>query len=184
MPSQTRYNAVAIAIHWLTAIAIAAQFAVGWYMISLRPPSYLHFALHQWHKSIGMTILALSIVRLLWRLTHRAPPLPAAMPAWERRAAKFSHVMLYVMLIALPVSGWAVVSASPLNIPTKLYGIIPVPHLPVLSELRTRRQRRKRRRLCTRSAAGSSRLAGHIGAALRHHFWYRDDLLARMLPGR
>lgn len=185
MPSQTRYNAVAIAIHWLTAIAIAAQFALGWYMISLRPPSYLHFALHQWHKSIGMTILALSIVRLLWRLTHRAPPLPAAMPAWERRAAKFSHVMLYVMLIALPVSGWAVVSASPLNIPTKLYGVIPVPHLPVLSELPDKTAAAQATK--TLHAFGgwilALLLAGHIGAALRHHFWYRDDVLARMLPG-
>ena len=184
MTNPTRYNQVAIVIHWLTALAIVSQYALGWTMISLRPPSYLHFALHQWHKSIGITILALSLARLIWRLLHRPPPLPAEMPAWERRAAKFSHVMLYVLLIALPLSGWALVSASPLKIPTVLYGIVPFPHLPILSDLPDKREAQAVLK-AVHAFGGwllALLLAGHVGAALRHHFLLRDDVLVRMLP--
>ena len=83
MGIRTRYDAVAIAIHWLTALAIVAQVIMGWTMTSLEPGSYLQFSLYQWHKSVGMTILALSLLRLIWRLAHKPPPLPATMPAWE-----------------------------------------------------------------------------------------------------
>lgn len=184
MPGPTRYNEVAIAIHWLTAFAIVAQFALGWTMISLRPPSSLHFSLYQWHKSIGITIFALSVLRLIWRLRHRPPLLPAAMPVWEKRAAKFSHASLYVLLIALPISGWAVVSASPLNIPTMLYGVLPIPHIPVLADLPDKRAAQQAFK--TLHAIGgwilALLLAGHVGAALRHHFLLRDEVLVRMLP--
>jgi cytochrome b561 len=184
MASPTRYNGVAIAIHWLTAVAIVTQFALGWTMISLRPPSYLHFTLHQWHKSIGITILALSVLRLLWRLLHRQPPLPATMPTWEKRVAKLSHVTLYVLLIALPISGWAVVSASPLNIPTLLYGVLPLPHLPVLADLPDEREAQDSLKALHEIGGWilALLLAGHVTAALRHHFLLRDDVLVRMLP--
>ncbi len=184
MLSPTRYDGVAIAIHWLTAGAIATQFILGWTMISLRPPSYLHFSLHQWHKSIGMTILALSILRLVWRLLHRPPPLPATMPAWEKRAAKLSHGLLYVLLIALPISGWAVVSASPLNIPTRLYGVLPLPHLPALPDLPDKQTAEQALKVLHEFGGWilALLLAGHIGAALRHHFLIRDEVLTRMLP--
>lgn len=182
MPSNTRYDGVAIAIHWLTAIAIIAQFVLGWTMTSMRPGSSLHFSLYQWHKSVGMTILALSILRLVWRLLHRPPPLPAA--AWEKRAAKLSHGLLYVLLVALPISGWAVVSASPLNIPTALYGILPLPHLPVLPDLPDKRAAEQVLKVLHEFGGWIllGLLGAHIGAALRHHFLIRDDVLARMLP--
>lgn len=184
MLSTARYNGVAIAIHWLTAVAIVTQFILGWTMISLRPPSYLHFSLYQWHKSIGMTILALSVLRLVWRLLHRPPPLPAIMPAWEKRAAKLSHGLLYVLLIALPITGWAVVSASPLNIPTLLYGVLPLPHLPVLPELPDKQTAEQALKALHEFGGWilALLLAGHIGAALRHHFLIRDEVLRRMLP--
>lgn len=184
MPNPTRYDEVAIAIHWLTAFAIVIQFALGWTMISLRPPSYLHFALHQWHKSIGITILALSILRLIWRLLHRPPSLPATMPVWEKRVAKINHAMLYCLLIALPISGWALVSASPLNIPTVLYGVLPLPHLPILADLPDK-QAAQQALKAVHEIGGwilALLLAGHVSAALRHHFQLRDDVLVRMLP--
>jgi cytochrome b561 len=184
MPTGARYDGVAIAIHWLTALAIAAQLIMGWTMTSMKPGSYLQFSLYQWHKSVGMTILALSVLRLLWRLLHKPPPLPATMPVWEKHVAKASHACLYVLLIALPLSGWAVVSASPLNIPTVLYGVLPLPHLPVLPDLPDKRAAEAALILVHESAGWILviLLAGHIGAALRHHFKKRDDVLARMLP--
>jgi len=184
MPSNIRYNAVAIAIHWTTAVAIIAQFVLGWTMTSMRPPSPLHFSLFQWHKSVGITILALSLLRLVWRLRHRPPPLPATMPNWERRAAKVSHILLYVMLIVLPLTGWAVVSASPLNIPTLLYGILPLPHLPVLPDLPDKRAAEQVLKALHEFGGWilAILLVGHIGAALRHHLLIHDDVFARMLP--
>ncbi len=184
MRTKTRYDAVAIAIHWLTALAIVAQVIMGWTMTSLEPGSYLQFSLYQWHKSVGMTILALSILRLIWRLLHKPPPLPATMPAWEMRAAKASHAFLYALLIMLPLTGWAVVSASPFNIPTVLYGVLPLPHLPVLPDLEDKRAAESALAL-VHDIGGwilVILLAGHIGAALRHHFVVHDDVLVRMLP--
>jgi cytochrome b561 len=157
---------------------------MGWTMTSLPPGSYLQFSLYQWHKSVGMTILALSVLRLVWRLLHKPPPLPASMPAWEMRAAKATHAFLYALLIVLPITGWAVVSASPLNIPTVLYGVLPLPHLPVISELEDKRAAESALAL-VHDIAGwilLILLAGHIGAALRHHFLVHDDVLVRMLP--
>jgi cytochrome b561 len=184
MSMNTRYSGVAIAIHWLTAIAILAQLAMGWTMTSLPPGSYLQFSLYQWHKSVGITILALSVLRLAWRLLHKPPPLPATMPAWEMRVAKAAHASLYILLIALPITGWAVVSASPFNIPTILYGILPLPHLPVLPDLEDKKAAESALALVHEVAVWILLLllAGHIGAALRHHFLIHDDVLARMLP--
>ena len=182
--SPTRYNEVAIAVHWLTALAIVIQFALGWTMISLRAPSALHFALHQWHKSIGITLLALSVLRLIWRLLHRPPSLPATMPVWEKRMAKVNQAMLYFLLLALPISGWALVSASPLNIPTVLYGVLPLPHLPVLADLPDKRAAQQALKAIHEVGGWilALLLAGHVGAALRHHFLLRDETLVRMLP--
>lgn len=184
MSMTARYSGVAIAIHWLTALAIVAQLVMGWTMTSLPPGSYLQFSLYQWHKSVGITILALSILRLVWRLLHKPPPLPATMPAWEQRVAKAAHALLYFLLVALPISGWAVVSASPFNIPTVLYGVLPLPHLPVLPDLADKKAAESALAL-VHDIAGLMLvilLAGHIGAALRHHFLIHDDVLARMLP--
>lgn len=184
MPMNNRYSGVAIAIHWLTALAILAQIVMGWTMTSAQPGSYLQFSLYQWHKSVGMTILALSILRLFWRLMHKPPPLPATMPAWEMRAAKASHALLYALLIMLPITGWAVVSASPLNIPTVLYGVLPLPHLPVLTDLPDKKAAEQALALVHEIAGWILivLLAGHVGAALRHHFLVHDDVLVRMLP--
>jgi cytochrome b561 len=184
LPVKTRYDGVAITLHWLIALAVAGQLAMGWSMIAMRPGTFLQFQLYQAHKSVGMTILLLSVLRLSWRLLHVPPPLPPAMPAWERRLARFSHVALYALLLALPLSGWAVVSASPLNIPTVLYGVVPLPHIPVLESLTNKSAVEPV--LKGVHEAGVlilvALLAGHIAAALRHHYLLHDDVLLRMVP--
>ncbi|MGE0668481.1 MAG: cytochrome b [Sphingomonadales bacterium] len=175
----TRYSAVAIGLHWLIAAAIVALVAMGMVMTGLPDTELaLKFSLYQWHKSVGITVLLLSLVRLAWRLTHRPPPLPAALRPWERAAARITHVGFYVLIVTIPLLGWAMVSASPYDIPTVLYGEIPWPHLPVakagFEALRAGHV------LLAFGAVGL--LALHVAAALKHHFILKDDVLARMLP--
>ena len=186
MPARIRYDAGAIALHWLIALAIAGQLTMGFSMTALRPGSFLQFQLYQAHKSVGMTILALSVLRLGWRLMHVPPSLPAAMPIWEQRLARINHAVLYILMLGMPLSGWAVVSASPLNIPTVLYGTVPLPHLPILSTLSNKKAVEPVLEGIHEAGAWIliALLVGHIAAAWRHHVLLRDDVLIRMLPRR
>jgi cytochrome b561 len=186
LPAKVHYDAVAIALHWLIALAIASQLIMGFSMTALRPGSFLQFQLYQAHKSVGMTILALSVLRLGWRLMHVPPPLPAAMPIWEQRLARITHAVLYMLMLGMPLSGWAVVSASPLNIPTVLYGTVPLPHLPILSTLSNKKAIEPVLEGIHEAGAWIlvALLVGHIAAAWRHHVLLRDDVLIRMLPRR
>ncbi len=185
MPAiKTRYDSVAITIHWLTALAILALLAMGFVMTSAKPGSALQFSLFQWHKSVGITVLALTVLRLAWRLAHHAPALPDTMPVLEKLAAHLGHVGLYGLLFALPLSGWAVVSTSPFNIPTVLYGVLPLPHLEFLTLLAPKGTINPVVSEAHELAAWLliALLVVHIAAALRHHFLVRDTVLTRMLP--
>lgn len=179
-----RYDGVAIVLHWLMALAIVGMIALGLIMTDLPRGSALQFSMFQLHKSVGVTILGLTVLRLAWRLAHRPPPLPEAMPAWEKLAAHAGHLGLYVLMFGLPLSGWAVVSASPLNIPTVLYGVVPWPHLPILSTLADKKPVAEALEDLHSAAAWIliALLVVHAGAALRHHFLLKDDVLRRMLP--
>jgi len=196
----TNYTTVAKTLHWLIAFAIVAMLIVGWTMTNLPKDSSYKYPLFQWHKSIGITILLLSIFRLVWRLTHPAPPLPAAMPGWEKLAARATHVLFYVLIIGMPLTGWAIVSVSPLNLPTILYGGIswfrdipwlyggiPWPHLPVLPDLEPISKKQIGHTLGDIHGLGAYVLAGllvlHVAAAHKHHWIDRDDVLTRMAPG-
>ncbi len=181
----SRYSAIAIVFHWTIAILIVGQIAGGLFMVNIPDEeASLKFQVFQLHKSFGITILLLSALRVLWRLGHPVPPLPAAMAGWEKFAARLTHRLFYFLLFAIPVLGWAVVSASPLNLPTVLFGVVPWPHMPFFDGVVDRK-------------ALSEMLAGvheflafatvgllvlHIGAALKHHFLDRDDVLSRMTP--
>jgi polyisoprenoid-binding protein YceI/cytochrome b561 len=163
----SRYTTVAIALHWLIALAILAMLAIGLTMTHVKLAPVDKFKLYQLHKSIGLTILALALLRLGWRLVHRPPALPAAMPAWERGAAEGTHVLLYGFMIGLPLLGWAMVSASPFNLPTVLYGVLPWPHLPIPDKAVAARLRG----LCAawvRGAARRGRAAPCPGQGRRH----------------
>lgn len=185
MSAPDRYSAVAVALHWTIALCILALFGLGIVMTSL-PPSDLSrtFALYQLHKSLGITVLLLTVARLVWRLTHPAPPLPESMSLWERRAAQTVHAAFYVLLLLIPFVGWALVSSSPLNIPTVLFDTIPWPHLPVLPDLPYKKDvEAALKDVHGALAYGAAVLMVlHIGAALKHHFITRDNILARMIP--
>lgn len=131
-----RYDGTARLLHWLTAALVIALITTGLVMVPLTfDQALLKYELYQWHKSIGLTVAALTLLRLVWRLRHRPAPLPAAMPAWQRATARLVHGAFYALLLALPLSGWAMVSSSPWEIPTVAFGLVDVPHLPALADL-------------------------------------------------
>ncbi len=181
-----RYTAVAQALHWLLALALTGIVILGLVMAHVKLAPAIQFKMFQLHKSIGITILVLAVLRLLWRLTHRPPPLPADMPPLEKGGAHAAHVVLYLLMIGLPLIGWALVSISPLNLPTVLYGLVPWPHLSVLAGLPRPDKVYWEPVVQAMHAYGAYALialvALHALAALRHHFILRDDILQRMLP--
>nr|AID57570.1 cytochrome B561 [uncultured bacterium] len=139
------------------------------------------FVIFQWHKSFGITVLILSLFRLIWRLTHKAPALPDGMKPWEKAAAKFTHIGFYVLMIGVPLLGWAMVSASTLPVENQLFYLIPLPDMPGVSESNT-----ASRRLSQLHEIGAKLILFlfvlHLGAALKHHFVEKDGTLARMIP--
>lgn len=185
VPGRTRYTSVAIALHWVIALGIVAMLVMGLAMTHVKLTPFMQFKLYQLHKSIGITILLAAGLRLLWRVTHRPPALPDGMPGWEKGAAEGTHLLLYVLMIGMPLVGWALVSASPLNIPTMLYGVIPWPHIPIFAQWHIKSQAAPV--LARIHAYGGYGLIAllllHAGAALRHHLVLRDDVLRRMIPG-
>ena len=181
-----RYTLVAIILHWVMALGILILAGIGLTMTHFNLAPLRLFQLYQLHKSIGLTILLAAIVRLAWRLAHRPPALPASMTRRARKAAEGGHYLLYFFLIALPLAGWALVSASVLDIPTVLYGVVPWPHLPILSSLDNKKPVEDALKLVHAYGAWAliALVVGHAGAALHHHFIVKDDVLRRMLPGR
>jgi cytochrome b561 len=186
-----RYHAVAVLLHWLIAVMIIGLMVAGLWMtgaIRERETQKLAFEVYQLHKSVGLTVLVLSLLRLAWRLSHRSPPLPGNMAAWERAAAHGTHWLFYGLMFALPVSGWLMVSASPLGLPTLYFSGPQVPHLPALADLPMTEKKVWDARLKDiheyLAFGGMALIALHVGAAFRHHFILRDGLLGRMLPLR
>ena len=181
-PRVARYTPVAILLHWVLGLSILGLFGVGVYMTDL-PFSPWRLKLYNWHKWAGVTILVLSVVRLLWRLTHRPPALPPlvtlAMPAWQIRAYHATHHLMYALFLIVPLIGWAYSSAA--GFPVVWFGQIPLPDLlPVNKEFAA-----LIKPLHEISAVALVGLAGlHIAAALKHQLIDRDGLLQRMLPGR
>jgi cytochrome b561 len=183
--SNRRYTLVAIILHWVMALGITALTVMGLAMTHLKLEPMQLFRLYQLHKSIGITVFLAAFLRLAWRLSHRPPDLPQAMPTVERAAAAGGHLLLYLMF-AMPVTGWALVSVSALNIPTVLYGILPWPDLPLIPPLDDKAPVEALLKRVHAYGAFSliALVAVHTAAALRHHFIIRDDVLRRMLPHR
>jgi cytochrome b561 len=171
-----RYTPTAIGLHWLIALAIAGTFALGLYMHEL-PLSPTKLELYSWHKWAGVTIFLLVIVRLGWRLTHPAPPLPEGMPEPLRLAAAGAHWLLYALMFAIPLTGWLMSSAK--GFQTVWFGILPLPDLlakdkalgDTLAEVHE-----------TLNFILLALVVLHAAAALKHHFIDRDTVLTRMLP--
>ena len=177
MHSTGRYTLTAIALHWLLALAIVATFAVGLYMTSL-PFSPARLKLFNWHKWAGVSILALSALRLLWRLSHR-PPADLPMPAWQCRAAHLAHGLLYGLFFAVPLAGWAYSSAA--GFPVVWFGVLPLPDFVPVSRGLADVLKPVHHWLAYGLAVV---VTVHVAGALKHHFVDRDGLLLRMRPGR
>ena len=174
--SPPRYTGTAIVLHWVAAALILGNVAFGLYMVDL-PLSPAKLRYYAWHKWVGVTVFLLSAARLLWRLGHPAPALPASMPAWQRKAAHLSHVFLYALFFAAPLSGWLFSSAA--GFPTVYLGLVQLPDL-----LAKNRELADVLKVVHRSITWS--LGGlailHAAAAIKHHVVDRDDVLRRMLP--
>ncbi|MFH2210692.1 MAG: cytochrome b [Pseudomonadota bacterium] len=171
-----RYTHTAIALHWLTALLIVALFPLGVYMADL-VLSPLKLKLISYHKWLGVTVFLLLLLRLAWRLGHKPPPLPDSMPLWQRHAANGLHLVLYLLLFAIPLSGWLMSSAK--GFQTVYLGVLPLPDLigkdKALGDLLREVHEVLNMTLLVM-------LLAHVAAALRHHFIERDGILARMLP--
>jgi cytochrome b561 len=172
-----RYTTTAIALHWLLALLILGSLAVGLTMTGM-PFSPLRLKLYNWHKWAGVTILLLSALRLLWRLTHRPPPTPP-MPAWQARAAHLAHLALYVLFFAVPLAGWTYSSAA--GFPIVLFGVLPLPDFVPVSRALAATLKPVHATLAWTLGAV---VAVHVAGALKHQFIDRDGLLQRMRPGR
>lgn len=176
LETPARYGLVAILLHWLVAVLIGAAFALGVVMVDipgLTPTKLRYFS---WHKWLGVTVLALAALRLLWRW-WRGAPLPVPMPRWQHRASAAGHALLYVLMFAVPLSGYFYSLAA--GVPVVYLGLWPMPVLmeadpvlkPILKELHE-----------TLTNVMLAIIIVHILAALKHQFIDRDGTLKRMLP--
>ena len=174
--SEMRFGALAQLFHWATVALVVAIIVIGAYMTDL-PLSPEKIKVYNLHKSLGVTVLALTLLRLVWRWISPPPPLPATMAGWERLAAKSSHVGLYLLLFLQPAIG--LVHSWSANFPVVVFGTITLPSLtgpdPALKD-----QLEHLHHFLGWALCGLFLL--HAGAALRHHLILKDDVLRRMLP--
>ncbi|HEX7712253.1 MAG TPA: cytochrome b/b6 domain-containing protein [Sphingomonadaceae bacterium] len=168
-----RYSIVAIVLHWLIALALACELGLGFAL----PEAPAGFALWQLHKSIGIAILALTILRIGWRLLHKPPAsIETGVAALLARAA---HLAFYALLLLAPLTGWAIVSTSPTKIPTILFGLVPFPNLPLAGTLNAPAE--QVHEVLAWLALGL--IALHIAGVVRHDLLLRHRSLPRMSPG-
>lgn len=171
-----RYTRTAISLHWLIALGLACTLSLGFYMSDL-PFSPAKLQYYSWHKWAGVSLFLLALFRLVWRLTHAVPAAPAGMPAWQHAAAEWTHRVLYLLMLAIPLSGWLMSSAK--GVPTVWFGILPLPDL-------IGRDPELGKQLGQLHGALNFGLLGlvglHAAAAIKHHLIDRDEVLARMLP--
>lgn len=170
-----RYTTTAAVLHALLAVLIVAALGLGWWMNSL-PMGLQRLKLINWHKWLGVTILALSLLRLLWRLAHRPPAAPP-MPAWQARAAAAVQGLMYLLFLAVPLLGWAYSSAA--GFPVVWLGLLPLPDGVAPDRELALAIKPWHGRAAWLLAVLA---AGHVVAALHHHFVLKDGLLRRMTP--
>ena len=171
-----QYTLVAVGLHWWIALMICIAFPLGVYMHDL-PLSPDKLRLYSWHKWIGVTVFLLAFVRLFWRATHTPPALPDRLPQWQKLASHVIHMLLYLLIVAVPLSGWLMSSAK--GVQTVWLGVLPIP------DLIEKNKELGNLLVTVHKSLNFSLLvlvALHVVAALKHHFIDRDDILRRMLP--
>jgi len=173
-----RYDSIAIFLHWAIALLIIANVGLAWSLDLYDHHSPQHDRLLTIHKSIGTTVLLLAALRLVWRWTHPVPPLPDGMPAWQRRAAQASHVLLYAVMFVMPVSG--LLDSQAFSEPVHYFFLFDLPVFMAHNEPFGHV-------VFAIHKVTALLLYGllliHAGAALYHHYVQKDDVLRRMLPG-
>lgn len=176
--SVTPYHPLARTLHWALALLIVGNFALGIYMADL-PFSPARLQYYSWHKWAGVLVLAFSAVRLLTRILKSPPALPtaieAAIPGWQKLAHHATHIGLYALFFAVPLSGWAFSSAA--GFPVVLFGVLPLPDFVPVSE-GLADALKEAHKIAALSMAGLVLL--HVAGALKHHFVDRDGLMSRM----
>jgi cytochrome b561 len=175
--NKDRYNGGAIALHWLIAVLIVCGFYIGWIMTDIPGFTPTKLKYFSWHKWIGVTVFVLAVLRVLWRASHRAPPLDHATPTWQKAAAHLAHGLLYLLMLAIPLSGYFYSSAA--GIQVVYLGIVPLPTIigpdqALKATLRTLHVLLNYTLLTL--------VVMHVLAALKHQFVDRDGLLGRMMP--
>jgi cytochrome b561 len=181
-----RYTRTAITLHWVIALLIVCNVILG-LSADYLPDDRVRLVIDT-HKSIGITVLGLATMRVLWRLTHRPPPLPSGYPGWERAAAHAAHVALYVVMFALPLTGWIHDSAwkDAASHPMKLFGVVPWPRVEFVMNVEPEARERLHDQFGAFHAWAGYILyalfAIHLLGALKHQFVDREPELQRMMP--
>ncbi|HVK91681.1 MAG TPA: cytochrome b/b6 domain-containing protein [Mycoplana sp.] len=176
------YGIWAIGLHWLIALLILGLIGLGFVMRRTAIDPALQFSLYQWHKSIGLVVLGLAVLRgLIWFVARHPAPVPSLGPI-ERRASLATHLALALLCLVVPVAGWAIASTTPLNIPTFFFDLVVIPPLPL-------GRSEAGEDFWSLVHAGTAYLllalaALHAAAALYHHFVRDDEVLLRMLGRR
>lgn len=172
-----RYTLTAIALHWLMAILIIAAFLLGLTMVDipgLTPTKLKYFS---WHKWLGVTVFGLACLRILWRMTHTAPPYAPSMPNWQRKASHVSHALMYVLIFVVPLSGYFYSLAT--GVPVMYLGVVPLPVL-IAPDPELKTLLKQIHYAC--NVVLLSVFCLHVLAAFKHQFIDRDRTLQRMLP--
>lgn len=175
------FGLVAILFHWVVALLFVGQMVLGVTSQWVQSMA-LQFVLIQWHKSFGFLLLGLSALRLVWAGTQMRPRALKTLGRAERVASRTVQSLLYLLMLALPMAGWALVSTSTLEVPSFAFNLVVIPDLPLV---RSEGNENFWREVHSWLAYGTAVLAaGHMAAALRHHFWLGDEVLKRMLRPR
>lgn len=174
---QERYNGIAILFHWLIAVLIVGAFTMGLVMTDIPGITPTKLKYYSWHKWAGVTVLALAALRLLWRLAKGVPAYPVSMPVWQKSAASGLHTVLYVLMFAVPLSGYFYTLSA--GIPVVYFGLF---KLPVLIEADAALKPTLKALHYWLNMGLLASVLMHAGAALKHQFIDRDGVLKRMLP--
>ena len=178
-------------IHWIMALLVIGMLAFGFYLTNgFNPGDPAKLGLVQQHKSFGFTVFALACLRLVWRAMNPTPKLPDGMNRLERTAARASHIALYMLMVALPISGWLMASASPFNNPdaypfqikNMVFGLFELPDPIEAGTSELERLFRSIHFYCALTLLAV--LVAHVTGALKHHFIKQDNVLTRMFSGR
>ena len=180
-----RYTGVAIALHWIIALAIFGLIGVGWFMGDLPNDHPLKESIYQMHKSVGITVLILTLARIAWRVMNPPPEDADGLTGWESALGHAVHVGFYALMLAMPLTGWLYVStAYDFDIPTVLFGIVSWPDIPFVSGLANEAGHGVVEFIHSKLAwVAIGLLVLHVAGAVKHEIGDEEGVLKRMIPG-